>query len=132
MISLLFHSIQVQLGVYYESLCPDSVRFIIEQLHPVKSGPLGRYIDVTLIPFGKASVSIGNEMHLYMHQFLIEILANQKLQTNRMHFGKRFIGWHWQSNERCICVVFGFTINENYRYAKDKQLFITLAFSLPL
>jgi len=45
----------VHLDVYYESLCPDSMRFIVDQLHPVKSGPLGRFIDVQLIPFGKAS-----------------------------------------------------------------------------
>jgi len=48
-------AIGVPLTVYYEALCPDSVRFIVDQLHPVKSSPLGRFIDVTLIPFGKAS-----------------------------------------------------------------------------
>lgn len=53
-----FFCSQVPLTVYYESLCPDSAKFIVEQLHPTKQSPLGRYIEVTLIPFGKASVSI--------------------------------------------------------------------------
>lgn len=48
---------QLQLAVYYESLCPDSARFIVEQLHPLKRSPLGKYVDVTLVPFGKANVS---------------------------------------------------------------------------
>lgn len=48
-------AVGVPLTVYYESLCTDSVRFIVEQLYPVKQSPLGRYIDVTLIPYGKAS-----------------------------------------------------------------------------
>lgn len=49
---------QLQLAVYYESLCPDSARFIVEQLQPLKRSPLGKYVDVTLVPFGKANVSI--------------------------------------------------------------------------
>lgn len=50
-------SLQFSIAVYYESLCPDSARFITEQLHPVRRGPLGRYLDLTLVPYGKASVS---------------------------------------------------------------------------
>lgn len=49
---------QLHLAVYYESLCPDSVRFIADQLHPLMRTPLGKYVDVTLVPFGKANVSI--------------------------------------------------------------------------
>lgn len=49
---------QLNIGVYYESLCPDSARFIVEQLQPLKRSPLGKYVDVTLVPFGKANVSI--------------------------------------------------------------------------
>lgn len=67
-IQCLFVSFQLPISVYYESLCPDSARFIVEQLHPVKSGPLGRFLEVTLIPFGKASVSIiwqANWMHYF-------------------------------------------------------------------
>lgn len=55
---------QVPVTVYYESLCPDSARFIVDQLHPTKLSPLGRFMDVILIPFGKASVSTLQQMHI--------------------------------------------------------------------
>jgi len=42
--------------VYYESLCSDSMRWIVNQLVP--SYPeLKRHIYVTLVPYGKATVS---------------------------------------------------------------------------
>lgn len=58
MVPSIFCIFQLQLAVYYESLCPDSARFIAEQLHPLKRTPLGKYVDVTFVPFGKANVSI--------------------------------------------------------------------------
>lgn len=67
--------------MYYESLCPDSARFITEQLHPVKSSPLGRFLDVKLIPFGKASVSIYTFIDLHHIRIPIDIecvYGNQK------------------------------------------------------
>lgn len=47
--------------VYYEALCPDSARAFIEQIYPVKASPLGRFIDLQFVPFGKASVSKNNK-----------------------------------------------------------------------
>lgn len=45
---------KVPVYVYYESLCPDSAKFINEQLYPTaKQFP--NNIDLKLIPFGKAS-----------------------------------------------------------------------------
>ncbi|KXJ73698.1 hypothetical protein RP20_CCG015229 [Aedes albopictus] len=45
---------KVPVYVYYESLCPDSAKFINEQLYPtVKQFP--NNIDLKLIPFGKSS-----------------------------------------------------------------------------
>lgn len=49
-------SIQVPVTVYYESLCPDSKAFIVEQLTPVVRSPLGKYVDLMLVPYGKSSV----------------------------------------------------------------------------
>lgn len=43
--------------VYYESLCPDSKAFIVDQLTPTVRGNLGKYVDLTLVPYGKSSVS---------------------------------------------------------------------------
>ena len=41
-------------GVYYESLCPDSIRFIKNQLVPAYD-TVKDHIRVTLVPYGKAS-----------------------------------------------------------------------------
>ncbi|EEB20533.1 hypothetical protein Phum_PHUM620270, partial [Pediculus humanus corporis] len=45
----------VNVTVFYESLCPDSIRFIKKQLHPTYS-ELKDYMNVELVPFGKARV----------------------------------------------------------------------------
>lgn len=49
---------KLKVMVLYESLCPDSIRFIGSQLGPHYDG-LKDYIDITLVPFGK-SKSINN------------------------------------------------------------------------
>ncbi len=41
--------------MYYESLCPDSKAFIVEQLNATYS-KLGEHLDVQFKPFGKATV----------------------------------------------------------------------------
>jgi len=45
---------KLQVLVLYESLCPDSVRFMENQLGP-SYDELQDYINVTLVPFGKAT-----------------------------------------------------------------------------
>lgn len=40
--------------VYYESLCPDSARFINTQLSPITKDLL-QYVDLQLIPYGKST-----------------------------------------------------------------------------
>lgn len=50
----------VDVGVYYESLCPDSIRFIKNGLVPTYNA-LGSNLDVTLIPYGKASHKLNAE-----------------------------------------------------------------------
>ncbi|KAJ8919003.1 hypothetical protein NQ315_016907 [Exocentrus adspersus] len=45
----------VKVSVYYESLCPASKQFIVEQFYPTYAS-LGEDIDVDLIPFGFAEV----------------------------------------------------------------------------
>ena len=49
---------KVTIGVYYESLCPDSRNFITKQLYPTYQ-KLGQNLDVEFRPFGKASVRNG-------------------------------------------------------------------------
>ena len=45
----------LKVGVYFESLCPDSKAFITTQLHPT-FGKLGKYLDVDFYPYGNAEV----------------------------------------------------------------------------
>lgn len=44
---------QLAVHLYIESLCPDSIRFIQNQLYPAYDD-LKDQIDVTFVPFGKA------------------------------------------------------------------------------
>lgn len=53
--------LQLNVAVYYESLCPDSLRFINEQLKP-NWNSFAPYADLILIPFGKSQVSENKEM----------------------------------------------------------------------
>lgn len=45
---------QLKVDVYYESLCPDSAKFITTQLSPAAKDLL-QYLDLHLIPFGKST-----------------------------------------------------------------------------
>lgn len=47
---------QVKIAVYYESLCPDSKRFITQQLAPVWRDFRG-VVKVKMVPYGKSTVS---------------------------------------------------------------------------
>lgn len=51
----------IELGVYFESLCPDSRRFFVNQLVPTFK-QIGKIIKPTLIPFGHARVLGNNKM----------------------------------------------------------------------
>merc|ERR1712018_185990 len=51
----------LKVGVYFESLCPDSKAFITTQLHPTY-GKLGKYLDVEFYPYGNAE-SIQTHQH---------------------------------------------------------------------
>lgn len=48
-----------RLSIYYESICPDSRRFVLNQLIPAYD-KLSQYLDIDLIPFGNANVSYPN------------------------------------------------------------------------
>lgn len=56
-LSFIFYAFhKVHLKVYYESLCPDSVRFIRNQLLPTWNSLGSQYLEVDFLPFGKAQV----------------------------------------------------------------------------
>ena len=54
---------KVNITVYYESLCPDSIEFITGQLYPTYQS-LEKYLNVEFVPFGNAEV---NNYFLYIH-----------------------------------------------------------------
>ncbi|XP_059489700.1 GILT-like protein 1 [Neocloeon triangulifer] len=45
---------RVHLKVYYESLCPDSVRFVRNQLIPTWNSLGSEFLEIDFLPFGKA------------------------------------------------------------------------------
>ena len=54
---LFYFGLQVPITVYYESLCPDSAKFITEQIYPAVKGDLKDHVDINWVPFGKSNVS---------------------------------------------------------------------------
>lgn len=46
----------ISIQVYYESLCPDSINFITQQLYPTYQ-KLGKYLTIEFKPFGNAEVT---------------------------------------------------------------------------
>lgn len=47
---------KVHIGIFYESLCPDSIRFIKYQLQPMYA-EFEEFVDIDFVPFGKSRVS---------------------------------------------------------------------------
>ena len=62
------------MSVYYESLCPDSIRFVTQQLYPnwLHFGP--EILTVDLNPFGKANVSIECPYTCCLHVARVTVL----------------------------------------------------------
>ncbi|XP_055343009.1 uncharacterized protein LOC129591395 [Paramacrobiotus metropolitanus] len=76
------------LEVYYESLCPDSVDFLLRQLLPV-TRKIGNIVRVELIPFGKATWHrLGAEYIFRCHHGPPECKGN-RIQTCGYHFLKQ-------------------------------------------
>ena len=55
----------VKLSVYYESLCPDSIRFITTQLFPTWQHFGNDILNVDLHPFGKANVGLQSDFTIF-------------------------------------------------------------------
>ncbi|XP_074599995.1 gamma-interferon-inducible lysosomal thiol reductase-like [Brevipalpus obovatus] len=50
---------KLKLGVFYETLCPDSKNFIVKQLWPAYNS-FGSHFDIDLVPFGNANYTSSN------------------------------------------------------------------------
>lgn len=58
----------VNVDVYYESLCPDSIYFITKELGPIYD-QLKSVLKINLYPFGKASVSVNCVVEMNAGQY---------------------------------------------------------------
>lgn len=68
---------KIPVNVYYESLCPDSAKFINEQLYPALQQFRGN-VDLKLIPFGKSSYRTqGSETTFECHHGPNECYGNK-------------------------------------------------------
>uniref|UniRef100_A0A1L8E355 Putative gamma-interferon inducible lysosomal thiol reductase-like protein n=1 Tax=Nyssomyia neivai TaxID=330878 RepID=A0A1L8E355_9DIPT len=69
---------KVPVFVYYESLCPDSQAFITQQLYPSMKGPLGKFVDLRLVPFGKSNyTTLGPDVQFTCHHGPNECYGNK-------------------------------------------------------
>ncbi|KAK4886090.1 hypothetical protein RN001_002361 [Aquatica leii] len=73
---------KISVHVLYESLCPDSLRFINEQLYPVWR-ELAPYVDIYFVPFGK-STSLEDGLTFVCQHGPKECLGN-KIQSCALH-----------------------------------------------
>lgn len=68
---------KIPVNVYYESLCPDSAKFINEQLYPAMQQFRGN-VDLKLIPFGKSTYRTqGSETTFECHHGPNECYGNK-------------------------------------------------------
>ncbi|XP_014599257.1 PREDICTED: gamma-interferon-inducible lysosomal thiol reductase-like [Polistes canadensis] len=103
----------VNVHVYYESLCGDSMRWIRDQLVPSYTS-LKKYLKITLIPYGKATQTRESETglwHFSCQHGSSECLGN-KAQACAIHA----IESDYQENERQgqIVNLIGCTMSDRY------------------
>jgi len=72
--------VPVLLGVYYESLCPDSADFIVHKLQPVYN-KLSDVLFLELVPYGNAKVCDDKWQYTYVH-----VVQYCKMHQNEQFF----------------------------------------------
>uniref|UniRef100_A0A224XSD0 Putative gamma-interferon-inducible lysosomal thiol reductase n=1 Tax=Panstrongylus lignarius TaxID=156445 RepID=A0A224XSD0_9HEMI len=69
---------KVPVTVYYESLCPDSIKFYTTQLYPTWNSSLKSFIDLHLVPFGKSNYTrMGDNYTFACHHGEKECVGNR-------------------------------------------------------
>uniref|UniRef100_U5ENG0 Putative gamma-interferon inducible lysosomal thiol reductase-like protein n=1 Tax=Corethrella appendiculata TaxID=1370023 RepID=U5ENG0_9DIPT len=68
---------KTSLFVYYESLCPDSARFINDQLYPTAKD-FGKFLDIKFVPYGKSTYNTqGSDVLFQCHHGPNECFGNK-------------------------------------------------------
>lgn len=70
---------KVKVRVYYEALCPDSKHFFMKHLWPV-TDKLSEFIDVTLVPYGKAMTKEDHGKYYFKCQH-----GEEECYANKIH-----------------------------------------------
>lgn len=80
------HCDKVSVTVYYESLCPDSKRFFTSQLYPTLQTNLSKWVNLTLVPYGKSNqTNLGDDQWKFTcHHGPFECQGN-KIQACALH-----------------------------------------------
>jgi len=75
---------KVKVDVYFEALCPDSKDFIVNQLMPLYDNPdFKDRLDITLVPFGKASFKeVNGELQFTCQHGVNECISNTYLSCS--------------------------------------------------
>ncbi|XP_030370457.1 GILT-like protein 1 [Scaptodrosophila lebanonensis] len=69
---------KVPIAIYYESLCPDSAKFITEQVYPAVKSELRDFVEITFVPFGKSQFfTQGSEVTFTCHHGPNECYGNK-------------------------------------------------------
>lgn len=91
---------RVNVAVYYESLCPDSKKFITTQLYPSLQGNLSNFVNLTLVPYGKTKKNgdlydchhgpaecYGNKIHACALNLIDDGKSSEGLGYNKVALG---------------------------------------------
>lgn len=70
---------KVKVSVFYETLCPDSIAFIVNQLWPVYK-TVGSIMDIDLVPYGKASYTASGNTWTFQCQH-----GKKECHGNKIH-----------------------------------------------
>uniref|UniRef100_A0A6P7H6R6 GILT-like protein 1 n=1 Tax=Diabrotica virgifera virgifera TaxID=50390 RepID=A0A6P7H6R6_DIAVI len=73
---------KVTVRVYHESLCPYAKKFIVDQLAPTMKGNLSRYVNLELVPYGKAKeIHLANGTQYYECHHKVQECYGNRIQA---------------------------------------------------
>ena len=101
----------VKLSVYYESMCPDSIRFITTQLFSNWKYFGSDVLNVDLHPFGKSNVRFSNHWILQVECLYVSSLLLGLVGISHVNMGQMSVMVTWSKHAyliRSVCFKIGF------------------------